>query len=643
MRFKKIYEVFKKKQNLVFVYGDSNFLGDLFYYNGAFFEIRDLIIEIAFKHFITNYLIIFKEKGKIKLKTNFDISKKVLIKDELEGTKTIETSIKEKSFNDLQSFLNEIKSINEILVNKNGFCVIFDNFESISEIYKGFNTDTLSLVFKDTILNWKDMNEHYFFIIIRDKTLGKLEDFGIDYNKAIEISKPSIHEVGQSFYIIAKNENKILLRPLDNAKIFLQDDKQLKIIIDEFKEKIKNVQEKNINLAVDGEEKWNLDKVRINKETKEKIRQIFEKFRRGESIINGIILYGPPGTGKTTIAKALAEESKFYFMKTSASDFKGEYIGQSGQNTRRIFEELKNNKPSVLFIDEADAILLKRDIMRSDSYIIEIVNEFLANVDGLKSDKEVFIVISTNNINLLDDAILSRFEKIEIPLPDREILKELIRDYFGNYSDYFIRYVDYFVGLSGRDIRNLGEKLKQNIISKEKLLDEVLLQKLAKLEPIFPKIKFSDICGYDKQKQIIINYLSIGIKRFVVCGNRKVGKTTFINAFGGEINGIIIRKFEKEIIKNIDRKIILFLDENNFNENFEELENLIICVESHNNEFENYLENLGFEKIILEIDKETIESYIRKLGLKITDIDILALEGKSFPYIENQIKKLKGG
>ncbi|MFZ8845772.1 MAG: ATP-binding protein [Candidatus Hydrothermia bacterium] len=646
--FKRVEEFLKNGKNVIFLYGDNQFMSDLFLTNDELLEIRESIKGMIWDK-VRHFVEIYKEGYKIKLKTDLDFSRKINIKDDLGQYSTFTKNLSEESFNDLQSFINYLKQLNDYLFKNENVCVIFDDFESICEIHRGFNSENLALIFKETILNWKK-TRNYYFIIIRENQLGKLEDFGITINDAINVSEPSIIEIAITLNNLAKNYNKRLYFPIGTAKkLYFEKEKLLRNIKNDFESRIRNIKEREILLLSTDEkeeEEWTLDKIRIDEKIKDEIRLIFSNFRDGKLLVNGIILYGPPGTGKTTIARALANEFEFYFMKASASDFKGEFIGQSVQNTRRIFEKLRNNKPALLLVDEADAILCKRDANRSDSYTNEIVNEFLANVDGLKEDKEIFIVVSTNNLHLLDSAIRSRFKEIEIPLPRGEELRQIVSDYLGEEWE---EYYNYFEGFSGRDIRNIGNKLKAlgNKVNKEEFLREVILEKLKKSvsDIEISELNFSKIVGFEKQKKEILDLLNLGIRKFVIIGDVKSGKTTFIKAFSGEIKGIIIYEIPSsiEIIKNIKENIILLINESNLDlieeiEKFENYENLIVIVELRSNKIIEFLKNLGFEEIRIWTDRETIKSYINKYYPDF-DGDISELEGKSFLYIENYLKK----
>jgi transitional endoplasmic reticulum ATPase len=131
-----------------------------------------------------------------------------------------------------------------------------------------------------------------------------------------------------------------------------------------------------------------------------------------------LLLTGPPGTGKTTVARVLAAETRCSFYPLSASDITSKWLGESEDNVRRIFERARDNRPSIVFVDEIDAVAGKR----GTGWTYEpLVNELLRQIDGMDSNAGVFVVGATNRADQLDPALLrgGRLSRvIEIPLPD---------------------------------------------------------------------------------------------------------------------------------------------------------------------------------------------------------------------------------
>lgn len=131
----------------------------------------------------------------------------------------------------------------------------------------------------------------------------------------------------------------------------------------------------------------------------------------------GILLKGPPGTGKSLSAQVFAESSGAHFFKLSIADMKGELIGSSAANVKRLWQEARANQPSVIFIDECEGVFAKRGSDQGDSFVNEVVQTFLTEWDGIGGDANVLIIGATNRPELLDDAIVSRFTDIFELLP----------------------------------------------------------------------------------------------------------------------------------------------------------------------------------------------------------------------------------
>ncbi len=158
-------------------------------------------------------------------------------------------------------------------------------------------------------------------------------------------------------------------------------------------------------------------KVREMVELPLKHPEIFE--RLGIEPPKGVLLHGPPGTGKTLLAKAVANETHSNFLLINGPEIMSKYYGQSEENLRKKFEEAEKNAPSIIFIDEIDAIASKREESKGE---VErrVVAQLLAIMDGLKSRGKVVVIAATNIPNSLDPALRrpGRFDReIEIGVP----------------------------------------------------------------------------------------------------------------------------------------------------------------------------------------------------------------------------------
>uniref|UniRef100_A0A6G1SPM6 vesicle-fusing ATPase n=2 Tax=Aceria tosichella TaxID=561515 RepID=A0A6G1SPM6_9ACAR len=143
----------------------------------------------------------------------------------------------------------------------------------------------------------------------------------------------------------------------------------------------------------------------------------------------GILLYGPPGTGKTLIARAVANETGAFFFLINGPEIMSKLAGESESNLRRAFEEAEKNAPSIIFIDELDAIAPKREKTHGE---VErrIVSQLLTLMDGLKQRAHVIVMAATNRPNSIDPALrrFGRFDReVDIGIPDATGRLEVLR------------------------------------------------------------------------------------------------------------------------------------------------------------------------------------------------------------------------
>lgn len=144
--------------------------------------------------------------------------------------------------------------------------------------------------------------------------------------------------------------------------------------------------------------------------------------KMGAKLPKGVILYGPPGTGKTLTAKAIAGEAGVPFFSVSGSDFIEMFVGVGAKRVRDLFTEARKNAPSIIFIDEIDALGGNRDNMSTSEHR-QTINQFLKEMDGFNSKTGVIVIGATNRLEDLDPAFIrpGRFDKhIALHLPDQE-------------------------------------------------------------------------------------------------------------------------------------------------------------------------------------------------------------------------------
>lgn len=176
----------------------------------------------------------------------------------------------------------------------------------------------------------------------------------------------------------------------------------------------------------------------------------------------GVLLYGPPGTGKTLLAKAVANETNATFIKIVASEFVKKYIGEGARLVRGVFELAKEKAPSIIFIDEIDAIAAKRlkSSTSGDREVQRTLMQLLAEMDGFESRGDVGIVAATNRPDILDPALLrpGRFDRfIEVPIPNEDGRMEILKIHTSSMSldeEVDIRLVASLTeGASGADLK----------------------------------------------------------------------------------------------------------------------------------------------------------------------------------------------
>ena len=156
----------------------------------------------------------------------------------------------------------------------------------------------------------------------------------------------------------------------------------------------------------------------------------------GAVIPKGVLMEGPPGTGKTLLAKAIACEAKAEFIEISGSEFIEVYVGVGAMRVRKLFEDARQRKPCVIFIDEIDAIGKQRSNnamgMGGNEEKDQTLNQLLSEMDGFNNNDGIIVLAATNRRDILDKALLrpGRFDRIiHIPLPDTRSRAQILDVY----------------------------------------------------------------------------------------------------------------------------------------------------------------------------------------------------------------------
>ena len=154
----------------------------------------------------------------------------------------------------------------------------------------------------------------------------------------------------------------------------------------------------------------------------------------GAKIPRGVLLAGDPGTGKTLMARAVAGEASVPFFSISGSEFAEMFVGVGASRVRDLFSKAKKNSPSIIFIDEIDAVAHKRDARggagREDE---QTLNQILVEMDGFDNDSGVIVMAATNRVDMLDKALLrpGRFDRhVNVTLPERKDRLEILKVHF---------------------------------------------------------------------------------------------------------------------------------------------------------------------------------------------------------------------
>jgi AAA family ATPase len=172
-----------------------------------------------------------------------------------------------------------------------------------------------------------------------------------------------------------------------------------------------------------------------------------------------ILLFGQPGTGKTMTAKALANETNSTLYLIRATDLIGEYVGDSSKRIHELYSTASDFTPAIIFIDELDAIGLDRSYQSVRGDVSEVVNALLTELEGIQDNEGIVTIAATNNPNMLDRALRSRFEEeLEFKLPTTKERLEILESYALKLplkiSADLKEYVKRTEGFSGRDLKD---------------------------------------------------------------------------------------------------------------------------------------------------------------------------------------------
>ncbi|MRJ06680.1 MAG: AAA family ATPase, partial [Epsilonproteobacteria bacterium] len=248
----------------------------------------------------------------------------------------------------------------------------------------------------------------------------------------------------------------------------------------------------------------------------------------GIKLPKGVLLVGPPGVGKTLIAKAVAGEAGVPFFYQSGSSFVQMYVGVGAKRVRDLFNKAKMMAPSIIFIDEIDAIGKARGNMRNDEREATL-NQLLTEMDGFEDSSGVIVIGATNKIELLDDALLrpGRFDRrIYVELPGLKDRLEILRVHLKNkpFRGNLETIAQMTVGFSGAALASLVNEASIHALKKGKLYidesdffavkDKVLVGK-KKLQTYSPQEK-EILSYYQATKAVVAEWLGVDFERITL-------------------------------------------------------------------------------------------------------------------------------
>lgn len=246
-----------------------------------------------------------------------------------------------------------------------------------------------------------------------------------------------------------------------------------------------------------------------------------ESFKRlGIRAPRGILLYGPPGTGKTLLAKAVAKESESNFINVKGPSLLSMWVGKSEEGVRKIFERARQVSPCVIFFDEIDALAGRRGMDAGNKVTERVLNQLLAEVDGLEGLKDVTIIGATNRPDMLDPALLrpGRFDRvILVDVPDAESRKKIFEVHLKNTplaKDIdMVEMVKLTEGFVGADIESLVREAAMNALRRDMNSKEVTRADFDDaMMKVKPSVSIETAKRYKKLEELYLKQVKAGME-----------------------------------------------------------------------------------------------------------------------------------
>jgi len=226
----------------------------------------------------------------------------------------------------------------------------------------------------------------------------------------------------------------------------------------------------------------------------------------------GILLYGPPGTGKTLLAKAVASESEANFIQVKGPSLLSMWVGKSEEGVRKIFERARQVSPCVVFFDEMDALAPRRGTDTGSKVTERVLNQLLAEMDGLEELQNVVVIGATNRPDMIDPAILrpGRFDRILlVPGPDKEGILTILKIHTSKMplaKDVNLEKMALKLdGYVGADIENLAREAAMLALRENINVKQIKLSNFEDaMKKVKPSVTKSDMDKYQKIEEIYL-------------------------------------------------------------------------------------------------------------------------------------------
>lgn len=296
---------------------------------------------------------------------------------------------------------------------------------------------------REIVIGVPDRKGRKEILEIHTRGMPKAEDVDLDY-----LADVSYGFVGADLAALARESAMNTLRrylpDIDLEKpIPTEMLEKMEVTMEDFKDAFRNLEPSALREVLIEIPKVGWKDVGGLKKVKQKLKEAVEwplsnpeSFKRlGITPPKGILLYGPPGTGKTLLARAVANESNANFLSIKGPEIYSKWVGESEKAVREIFKKARQSAPSIVFLDELDAIAPRRGSYEGSRVTETVVNQVLSSMDGLEKMENVVVIGATNRPDILDPSLLraGRFDRlILVGAPDKEARKEIFKIHLKN-------------------------------------------------------------------------------------------------------------------------------------------------------------------------------------------------------------------